>query len=770
MSPLEVQAVADALRNGASATTLAEQFGVSRQTIYNAAKAAKDGRVAPPREGAPLPQKRQRAKRITPALREVVCDWRKKYPTWGVGFLQRELVTAGYAPVSVPSIYKILREAGLAGRAQPYDKAFKRFSMIRPGQLYQVDIQGTVVLPTLGAVHGVAVLDDYSRYCAAFIYFQDEKMSNAIIALNLAIQRHGVPEAVYVDNGAQFRSRGARMNNFELFCAAWGIKVVASTPYRPQGKGKVERFFKTVEYQFLSRARVTAAEDPTYTLVRLNKDLQEYLQGQYHPRQHGGTGKPPAELFATGKLRPADESVDLTRYLERSSPRKVNKYGEVSYQGYKVQVNLAPHVQVTVVETIESLRVEHAGELVRVVDKANLTREVPISFQDGVLGERPAPVASGGMPGSKPPKDPAPVPESEVPAEAPSDVPVVRANTHRWGHKRDAEGYQERKVRPDGTIKFNGRLYDVGAERAGEAVLAREEGTSLFIHDARKVLLKQVALGAGRPAIDPSRAEISTPAPDVEGALRRKVSRGGALSFQDHTYFLSRGYVGRSVQVKESNGVLHVFNLQGKLIKKIVIKGSEAPPCSVVDENILAGESVLKKCPHGPLDSLETKDPPVRPLELTRRWMGGDKHDDQGFYTRAVGKSGSFSFAGRKYALGKQMCSKKVLARVEGSTVVAYTLEKQLVRKFDIVEGTPQRDESKKAGKGFYLRKVGVKGVISLQRVHYHVGNGWAGQTVWVLRTTEIIYVYNTRKELIKKIPAKNVTSPRTTENKDPPQ
>ncbi len=227
LSPLEVQAITNALGNGVSATSLARQFGVSRQTIYNAAKATNEKRVVAPREGAPLPQKRQRAKRITPAIRKVVCDWKKQYPAWGVGFLQRELVMAGYAPISSPSIYKILQEAGLSSRTKAEDKAFHRFSMTRPGQLYQADIQGRVVLPGLGAIHGVAVLDDYSRYCPAFLYFQDEKLSNAIIALNLAIQRHGVP----VEGFQMPRMYGIPTNRPELgaWIAAAGFKEDA--PY-----------------------------------------------------------------------------------------------------------------------------------------------------------------------------------------------------------------------------------------------------------------------------------------------------------------------------------------------------------------------------------------------------------------------------------------------------------------------------------------------------------------------------------------------------------
>ncbi len=302
-------------------------------------------------------------------------------------------------------------------------------------------------------------------------------------------------------------------------------------------------------------------------------------------------------------------------------------------------------------------------------------------------------------------------------------------------------------------------------------VFAREEGTSLYLCDARKSLLKQVALGDGRPAIDPFQVDTPARVSGMEGAARRKVSRSGALSFQHQTYFLSRGYGGRPVLVQESNGVLHVFNLQGKWIKDFVIKGAEVPPCSVADENMLAGESTSKHCPRGPLEPPATSDfLPAEPPRMARRWMGGDKHDDQGFYTRAVGKSGAFSFAGRNYALGKQLQLRKVLVRVEGGIVVAYTPEKQLIRKFELVDGTPRRDEDKKAGRGFYLRKVGAKGDISLQRVQYHVGNGWGGQKVWVLRTTEIIYIYNTSKELVKKIPVKGAPASTPSESPDPSQ
>lgn len=682
LTPLEVQAITNARANGVSIKTLTTQFNVSRQTIYNAIKASKEGRVAPAKEDAPLPEARRRAPRVTPALRKVICDWKQQYPAWGVAFLRRELLVAGYSPVSQATIYKILREAGLAGRHAVDEKPFKRFSMTRPGQLYQVDLQGRVLLPGIGAVRGVAVLDDYSRFCPALLFFADEKLTNVVLALNLAIQRYGVPEAVYIDNGPQFRSRGTKMNNFELFCAAWGIKVVASTPYRPQGKGKVERFFRTVETQFLARVRIQAATDPTYNLVRLNKDAQDYLRDHYHARLHGTTGKAPADLFATAKLRPADGSVDVAQYLERSSARKVNKFGEVSYEGYKIQVSLPSGTQVVVVETIESLRIERAGDLVRVVDKVNLTREAPIQFQDGV-GERNHPAKQHAGPGTG-------ACQGET---SRTNLPIVQATPHRWGHNCDAEGFHRRKVMANGFIKFNSRLYAVGAARMGETVLVRESGTELFIHDASKVLIMQVPLGSGQPPVDPT------------------------------------------------------------------VKGGCPPPCSQIVEKDLPGVAQSRQLPKNPLDVAGSDTILPVPGPGGRRWLGGDKHDAEGYYRRYVNKASRFCFAGKRYHLSGQSGPLYILVRVEESYVTVYSEDKRLLQRLDTNTATPCRDEQKRVGQGFFLRKVNLKGAFALGGVHYYVSKAWAGKKVWVLRGKEVIHVYNESKELIKKIFIKDPVS-----------
>ena len=57
-----------------------------------------------------------------------------------------------------------------------------------------------------------------------------------------ALIRRGIPQRLYVDNGANYRSR-----QLALVCAKLGIALIHARPYQPAGKGKTERWFRTLQ-------------------------------------------------------------------------------------------------------------------------------------------------------------------------------------------------------------------------------------------------------------------------------------------------------------------------------------------------------------------------------------------------------------------------------------------------------------------------------------------------------------------------------------------
>lgn len=167
--------------------------------------------------------------------------------------------------------------------------AFGRFESAAPLDRWTADILHG---PELAGrpVYLQAFLDDHSREVmgARFSYHAD------VIALaevlRWAVAEHGTPREIYVDNGPCYADGWLRRA-----CGVLGIRLVHSRPYRPQGRGKIERWFATVRSQFLPE--LTPAALDGLDLAGLNRLLRAWISQDYSRRVHAGTGEPPGQRF-----------------------------------------------------------------------------------------------------------------------------------------------------------------------------------------------------------------------------------------------------------------------------------------------------------------------------------------------------------------------------------------------------------------------------------------------------------------------------------------
>ena len=121
-------------------------------------------------------------------------------------------------------------------------------------------------------------------------------------------------------------------------CAKLGIKLVHSAPGRPGGRGKIERFFRTVRGQFL--AELTEARAAQVTgLGELNKLFTAWTETVYHVREHSGTGQPPLARWEAGGPFPSPSLPDLAEAFRWSEWRTVSKTATVSMHGNRYQVD-----------------------------------------------------------------------------------------------------------------------------------------------------------------------------------------------------------------------------------------------------------------------------------------------------------------------------------------------------------------------------------------------------------------------------------------------
>ncbi|WP_372700104.1 DDE-type integrase/transposase/recombinase [Arthrobacter sp. JSM 101049] len=203
-----------------------------------------------------------------------------------------------------------------------------------------------------------AFIDDHSRMVTAARWAYAEDSVRLAAALRPALQTHGIPTHCYVDNGAAFVDSALLRT-----CAKLGMKLIHSKPYRPQGRGKIERFFGSVRSQFLSeitvldapvqltvpgtgRAAGEAGTEESGTaiasLAELNALFTSWVQITYHRTVHSGTGQSPLARWDAGweNRTPVRRSPEVIAEAFRwSVTRRVSKTATVSLQGNTYQVD-----------------------------------------------------------------------------------------------------------------------------------------------------------------------------------------------------------------------------------------------------------------------------------------------------------------------------------------------------------------------------------------------------------------------------------------------
>ena len=181
---------------------------------------------------------------------------------------------------------------------------FGRFEAARPNELWTGDaLHG----PVMGGrkVFLFCFIDDHSRAVMGARWAFHEDVVRLAAALRPALAVRGVPEHVYVDNGSAFVDAWLLRA-----CAVLGIKLVHSRPGRPQGRGKIERFFRTVRDQFLVEITGKAGvADGGRGPGRAEPAVQRLGPGRISPGRAYGDRRAAAGPLGEGRARAAAAAV-----------------------------------------------------------------------------------------------------------------------------------------------------------------------------------------------------------------------------------------------------------------------------------------------------------------------------------------------------------------------------------------------------------------------------------------------------------------------------
>lgn len=324
----------------------------------------------------PKPRSDRGQKRaLDPAATEALIQLRRQHPDLTVATLARELVRQGVlqpGAFSPSTLQRRLVEAGLDRRSLKAGAALlagptKAFELPLPNLLWMADCMHgpTLKLPNASPLRTFlfALLDDHSRLCVYAQFYRAERLEFFLDCLRHAVASRGLPAKLYTDNGAAFRSQ-----HLQIVCANLGIKLLHARPYHSWSRGKIERFFLTLQSQFLPQLTF----QPVTDLDALNAAFWRWLEADYHQRPHSALqNQSPAERFAKAgaHLRILAPDTDLDRLFLMRLPRRVRKDATIALGAALWEV--PPHLR---------------GQIVTVAfDPVHWTR-VEIWFRDQCLG------------------------------------------------------------------------------------------------------------------------------------------------------------------------------------------------------------------------------------------------------------------------------------------------------------------------------------------------------------------------------------------------
>ena len=182
-------------------------------------------------------------------------------------------------------------------------------------------------------------------------FYEYEGTGPAMDSFRQYIEGHGIPLSVYLDKHTTYKSTGeptiaeqlegvGPLSEFERALKELGVEVIHA--HSPQAKGRIERFFGTLQDRLVKEMRLRGIQ----TLEEANRFLDEFLA-------------PYNERFAVAPAGPGDlhrkipSRLDLNQILCVKADRALRNDFTVAYQGKLYQIE--DHIRASKVKVHERL-------------------------------------------------------------------------------------------------------------------------------------------------------------------------------------------------------------------------------------------------------------------------------------------------------------------------------------------------------------------------------------------------------------------------------
>lgn len=294
---------------GANISALCARFGISRQTGHLWLRRFSAGeRAFTDRSRRPL----QSPRRLADDLEARILWARDAHPAWGARKIAAVLRREGITPPAASTVHAVLSRHGRIA-PESAGRAYGAFERDAPNALWQMDFKGRVRLSRGAWLHPLTVIDDHSRFAVGLAACADQRTQTVRTRLEAAFRHHGLPEAIYVDNGSPWGGgRPGQWTPLRLWLLKLGVETIHSKPYHPQGRGKNERFHRSLAAEVFSLAPLADFKDAqaafdrwrhVYNRERPHQALDFATPAErYRPSNRTFPETPPVPSYAPGEI------------------------------------------------------------------------------------------------------------------------------------------------------------------------------------------------------------------------------------------------------------------------------------------------------------------------------------------------------------------------------------------------------------------------------------------------------------------------------------
>lgn len=301
----------------------------------------------------PKPRRdRGRGRRVNQKQLELLLDIRREHPSASARLILGTVVRLGLiaAKVLTPTtLRRIYADHGLPRRSRrdaDRDHVRLRWQAAHPHALWHGDVCHLAPIEVGGIKKPVRVhafLDDCSRDVLDIRAYHTERELDMLQLLIGALRKHGCPDALFLDNGSTYRG-----DTLRLACARLDITLIHARPYKPQGRGKMERFWRSMREGCTDFIRSAAS------LHDINVRLWAFVEQHYRKSPHAGLfGRTPKAVMQEAIARQERQAIDdshLRDALTVNARRRLRADNTLSIDGvdYEVRQSFLARKVVTV--------------------------------------------------------------------------------------------------------------------------------------------------------------------------------------------------------------------------------------------------------------------------------------------------------------------------------------------------------------------------------------------------------------------------------------